>query len=420
LIREDGNFLKKKGRVMESHMALTAHSSAHVAFRGYSCPYEPFEEALLHFVLREYATCVGRLFLDRHRDVLGNASRGLTDALESWLDGDFSIDCPIDPVFGEAGWALNAANSADHVAAGCAMALYLGSKGLSGHWDASLPEARTLRWGAIILPRAKAIAVESDGDEALIEARLDGADHRVQLHRTETGWQSTSDSLPQLDFDRLHLTILPRGTLEMKLPAHVLAEAVESIEPAMLDSFREALAILHRYVPAYVPWVGRVLTHAFLLSPQRGYVESGSLEHYLGFVHFSAYTNPAALGELLIHEASHQYFNILCLLGSFDDGTDERLYYSTAVRRPRPLSRIGIAYHAFANVLIYYRECIAGGIDDDGWCARHLERWTADLGVLEEPLRRNPALTNIGRALCEPLFERLALYHLCTTDARQD
>jgi HEXXH motif-containing protein len=133
------------------------------------------------------------------------------------------------------------------------------------------------------------------------------------------------------------------------------------------------------------------------------------MENYLGFSHFSAYSNAAALAELLIHEAAHQYFNVLCLLGPFDDGTDQTLYHSSAVGRPRPLDRIGVAYHAFANVMIYYRECVAKGIQDDGWCARHIESWTEGLRVLEQPLRGNPALTDIGKALCEPLIERVPL-----------
>jgi HEXXH motif-containing protein len=217
------------------------------------------------------------------------------------------------------------------------------------------------------------------------------------------------ERMPQIAFNPWKLTIVPRHALEMKLPEHVLREALGSIKPSAIENFTQALLILSQYVPAYIPWIGRTLTHAFLLDPKEGFVESGSVEYYLGFAHFSAYANPAGIAELLIHEASHQYFNILCLLGPFDDGTDKELYHSTAVRRPRPLDRIGVAYHAFANVLIYYRECLAGGIDDDGWCERHLERWTTDLRILEKPLRQNPALTNVGRSLCEPLIERLRL-----------
>ncbi len=390
-------------------MGVAARPSLSQNLRGFSCPYEHFDESLFSLLIREHAAIVGRLFTDQYRETLTKNSCGLSDALENWIEEDFSIESPLDPAFGEALWAIVDCDPGKSVAAGCAIALYLGSQGLPSTWSAQLSEARTLRWGEYVIPRAESLAVESNGRQAFIEWRINGTANRVQLSRTEAGWESAMERMPQVAFDPWKLRILPRHTLEMKLPEHVVREALGSIKPSELENFTQALLILSQYVSAYIPWIGRTLTHAFLLDPKQGYVESGSVEYYLGFAHFSAYANPAAIAELLIHEASHQYFNILRLLGPFDDGTDKELYYSTAVRRPRPLDRIGVAYHAFANVLIYYRECLAGGIDDDGWCERHLERWTRDLRILEKPLRQNRALTNIGRSLCEPLIERLQL-----------
>ncbi|MGH9631137.1 MAG: aKG-HExxH-type peptide beta-hydroxylase, partial [Bryobacteraceae bacterium] len=333
----------------------------------------------------------------------------LADALQVWLDGGFSVARPSDPAFGQAQSALGAAVPAEVVDGGCAIALYLASEGLPAKWDVRLSKARTFRWGAFVLPAAERIAIESDGRAAVIETRNNGASHRIQFHGGAAEWTSGLSPMARIGVAEGALTVLPREALDFQLPDHVLSEALDHIEPHMLETFRQAVSILEQYVPAYIPWVRRALSHIFLLNPQQGRVESGSMENYLGFSHFSAYSNAAALAELLIHEAAHQYFNIVCLLGPFDDGTDETLYYSTAVGRARPLDRIGVAYHAFANVMIYYRECVAKGIQDDGWCARHIESWTEGLRVLEQPLRGNPALTDIGRALCEPLIERVRL-----------
>ncbi|HEX5707813.1 MAG TPA: HEXXH motif-containing putative peptide modification protein, partial [Pyrinomonadaceae bacterium] len=110
---------------------------------------------------------------------------------------------------------------------------------------------------------------------------------------------------------------------------------------------------------------------------------------------------------MLVHESSHLYLHLLCRLGPINDGTDKTLYYSPAVRRPRPLERILVAYHAFANMSLLYRLCMEVGIDDEGYCALNQEKTLPQLEQLEAPLLDNPALTPIGRALFEPLYRRL-------------
>lgn len=393
----------------ESSSPLSLETSA---LRGFSCPFELFPEHLHDLLLREHATGVVQLALDRHGDEIRSASDGLPDVLQSWLDNGIAVR-PSDPSFGQAQCALRGTVPAEVIDGSCAIALYLASEGLPACWDVRLSRARRLRWGGFLLPPAERIRAESDGRAAAVETWNNGARQCIEFHGEfhgrAAGWTSSLTPMARIRVGEGTLTVLPREALDLELPEHVTAEALDHIEPGMMEPFREAVSILEQYVPEYVAWVRRALTHIFLLNPQQGRVESGSMENYPGFSHFSAYSSAAALAELLIHEAAHQYFNVLCLLGPFDDGTDETLYYSTAVKRPRPLDRIGVAYHAFANVMIYYRECVAKGIQDDGWCARHIESWTEGLRVLERPLRGNPALTNIGRALCEPLIERVRL-----------
>jgi HEXXH motif-containing protein len=145
----------------------------------------------------------------------------------------------------------------------------------------------------------------------------------------------------------------------------------------------------------------------FLIQPQVRHIQSGSIAKYFGVIHVSASPSVPAIAELLVHEASHQYFHLLCLLEAFDDGSDANLYYSPAVRTDRPLERIGVAYHAFANILLFYDSCLTSGIDDGGYCRRNREALSPDVARLEAPLRGSDALTSVGRALSEPLMERL-------------
>ena len=71
---------------------------------------------------------------------------------------------------------------------------------------------------------------------------------------------------------------------------------------------------------------------------------------------------PMDIAEVLVHECAHQYFYLLAYVGPYDDGSDERLYWSPPLRRNRPLSRILMAYHALANVRLFYAAVRASGM----------------------------------------------------------
>jgi HEXXH motif-containing protein len=77
------------------------------------------------------------------------------------------------------------------------------------------------------------------------------------------------------------------------------------------------------------------------------------------------------------------------------------------VQRDRPLDRILVAYHAFANMLLFYRTVLRSGLADDPYCVEMETRLSRELEHLERPLRGNPALTPTGVDLSEPLMEQL-------------
>ncbi len=129
--------------------------------------------------------------------------------------------------------------------------------------------------------------------------------------------------------------------------------------------------------------------------------------HAPGIVLVSWSADPVEVAEMLVHESSHQYFHLLSRLGKVDDGSDEGEYFSPAVQRSRPLSRILIGYHAFANVLLFYRALLRNGFTDDPHCRATETRLCHDVELLELPLRDNPALTQIGRDLTQPLMEQV-------------
>jgi HEXXH motif-containing protein len=74
----------------------------------------------------------------------------------------------------------------------------------------------------------------------------------------------------------------------------------------------------------------------------------------------------------------------------------------------RPLTRILTAYHALANVRLFYQACREAGVDDGGYLAVNEAVMDDAVAQLDTPLRRNPALTPLGRAMYAPLAERIA------------
>jgi HEXXH motif-containing protein len=99
--------------------------------------------------------------------------------------------------------------------------------------------------------------------------------------------------------------------------------------------------------------------------------------------------------------------SLLNRLGEFDDGSDPALYYSPIRHTGRPIRWILIAYHAFANVLLFYRCCAANGLDKDPYCRLNEKVLVPQLEQLEGALRKSRALTPLGRALWEPLAAKI-------------
>jgi HEXXH motif-containing protein len=130
-------------------------------------------------------------------------------------------------------------------------------------------------------------------------------------------------------------------------------------------------------------------------------VHSGSFDGYFGVIYATPTAEIIRLAEMLIHESSHQHFHLLTRLAPLAE-EDERLFYSPFARAQRHADRILLAYHAFANVELFYRACLERGIQT----ARALDgiaRFQADLDAVERVLADEAALTPIGRELLEAL-----------------
>lgn len=130
----------------------------------------------------------------------------------------------------------------------------------------------------------------------------------------------------------------------------------------------------------------------------------------------SQITSPAAISEtaeMLVHECSHQYFNLALRFGLMKQ-PDAPDCYSPLTQSKRPLDRILVGYHAFGNVLLLYRQFKDAGIPA---LPARLETTSESMVVLGDTLSREyeDGLTEFGKALYLPLRDRLREYDLLST-----
>jgi len=385
--------------------------------------YKETLDSLVPTIANEYAAGLTGACLRRHIAAIELSSVGLVDYLTAWVAdpwgsvGDNTLAKPQharpllgwDYSFGDAYRAYFTLD-ADQTRVFASIATHLAACGISGAWRTHFAGSTRLRWDNWLLPAADFLSVETDGTSATVEYSGPEGAGKVSLRMSDGSWNTEdAEKLHKIDIHGVTFTVLVRKALAMRDYEDLTERALSAVDARRLGVFIEALDILAENAPEYLPWIARTFHQLFLLIPKSGKIESGSVEHYLGLIHLTEHFEPLPIAELLVHEATHQYMNILMKLEPLDDGSDTKLYWSPAVETVRPVSKIVAAFHAFGNVLLFYRRCRERGMVNSPECDRQhalLSGWMRDL---IPPITDNPALTKSGRALCEPLGQIIAV-----------
>lgn len=367
------------------------------ALRGFSTPFEPFDEDLLATIALEYARAGLDVFLERAAEHVEEVSEGLVPALESAeLDFETVWNTSFGHLVPAVAWGGRETRRRDAAGAG----LRLAWAGQSARWSIDLADAAPFRFGRWVIPGGRRIEVDAAGDR--VDVVADGT--QVRFVREDGEW--AAEGAERLTVVRGIVLIDGRGVVPGDFDREPI---VERVPPEFIAALEAGLDLLAAHAPGHVRWVHRVLRELIVTVHEPGRVSSGSSSGNTALAHMSALPNPIAVAETLVHECAHLHYNAVTRIEPVDDGSDERTYYSPAVRMERSIERILLAYHAFANILALYRVFDEAGVEHDGYLGRHLPRLTHEIEQLEAPLRGNPALTSVGRALAEPLMERLRL-----------
>ena len=247
--------------------------------------------------------------------------------------------------------------------------------------------------------------------DALSQPQQDSA---VHVATALTAWSDQINTRPAIAASDAVLFTRGRYSFELAFSDRLGPDDEQFLRDQALDrshtesvrtTLNAAFDLIDRYAPEYGPWVLRLLKR---LIPLEGGLanscQSGSSRLDAGACHMAFPCEPEALAEMLVHESTHQYYYLLTRAGRVEDGTDSDLYFSPAKQCGRPIYFILIAYHAFANVLLFSSRCLAAGYADPrDYLNRNVSELKGWMDTFESHLNQTNALTSIGTALWVPL-----------------
>ena len=377
-------------------------------YTGFSCPLESFDESLAQTIAGEYARSVLGIFAERFAHLF--SKNGLDDLFSSLIHTDLPLELAWSSDLGNLYKATKSGDEDQAMKNAAAFALMAGAKGFGGEWRLELSKATKFFWDDWALPVCDKLTVISSDASASIKLSLDGDQTQVSFVRSLDGWKCETPEravrLPSFGSGKHRLVLLPGyATLDHGVFKDVSALALETFSPALIEVLTQALDLLEEHLPHYFNWVVRIIRRVVVLHAGPNVLHSGSPENQHGMILISDNSRVLSVAEMLIHESSHQYLELLNKLGPTVDPGHTELYYSPAKQCDRPLHKILLAYHAFANVMLFYRGVAECGIGDSR-SAKFQNVLNDELRQLEQPLLENDAILPIGRALVKPLIER--------------
>ncbi|MEO1367644.1 MAG: HEXXH motif-containing putative peptide modification protein, partial [Acidobacteriota bacterium] len=377
-----------------------------IPLSGFSCPREPFDLELRETIVRTYHRELWRLFHREHRRALETRAPSLAESVDADLrQADY--ETLWDRALGRLHPPFRQDVDPAAVVAGVGLRLLELEKSRHADWSCRFAAPAGLRFSRFLLPPTRGLSVETFGDS--LEIRLDG--RRLSFERRAGRWLDASaepaTELPVVDVAGREILVV---TADLTLDGGVLDGTLrrdDLDEGALQRSVSAAMTLLGDHCPEYVGWIREVLRGLAPLVPVPNRMHSGTHKGWPGIITTSLNVSAPALAEILVHECSHQYFQQLRWLSPLHDRNDPTEYFSPVKGRPRPIDKILLAYHAFANVLIMNRTLLDRGAGGD-YCRRNQEELVDQLSTLELALEGSSALTESGRALFEPLVPRVA------------
>jgi hypothetical protein len=361
------------------------------SFSALSCPFEGDLTRTSTTLLTAIAEPTCRMFLERFGEALGFDSKHQSD-----LTVYFTVCPTFKQLWTSALPACLVAVVTDDVeaarSAACDLVLHGCQYGLNGSYAFLLPKPRIVLLGSRLVKLHGITYI--DGDAGLV---CNGhAEYRVRsenkLGPDARKLQPSLCKFEVFDKDR------QPTWFDLDIP---LVSKISAIEEANL---REAYEILSSISPLYYEWVSLVVNHIAVVDAPDARICSASSSLLWGTVAITASASPLRVCEMLIHEASHQYFHLFERL--FSPACPDKEFFSPLKNRLRPLSKLMLGYHAFGNVFLFFACCAAiPPLRDE--CLKYLPPIASDLRQLAPPVEDPNNWTPFGTAIIQPLVAQL-------------
>lgn len=384
------------------------------AFYWASCPQKPFDNELFEEIAISYWSSVTAKYVQTVAAEIPRHSQLVLDFLQDWFEKNDSITFRQvwDPSFGDQVNRMMFGHTGDPAAPLANIALKLTYHGVPGTWSVKFAKPQTLRFGTFILNEVSSIGCRDTG---AVSVSCENSDHsaRHEIVLQDGDWQcETLRKMPAFGPKDSPILLLPSSALAEGEFTEIKQELLDDIPEASRASFQQTYKVLNQTMPHYAQWFERVITHVMVLPNQGSTIRSGSIRTIPGAVHMSDSRNVIRLGEMLVHEASHQYYHLALHLMQDHYEEPSNLYYSAVKGRERPLSSVILAYHAFANVILYYDACRKAGLDDqDHYIDRHYDNTVSDVESLSNVINGVSSLSALGHGIVAPLEAQLRGVH---------
>lgn len=360
-------------------------------------------------IVCEEAGGYSEIFLERFADDLQARSEGLVDCLqfESAQGLPFGVAWSA-----EFSWLTRSVTdpSIDPVTSAVRTAVKLSEAGRWSDWSCRLGAPAIFRAGHCFLPDVMSVASQSDGDTVTLSfGHLDGDVTRIEMSASQSQWNppACGIALSPIDFQGDRIACLTRESFAaVDFRLNDMPWTIGG-ETETRKSCAAGLKLLQEAAPKFAPWVGHVVRNVVPLTADR-YIRSQSASDYPGTIALSSPASRTAIAEMFVHESSHQYYHILERFEPVQDPASNESYYSPVKKTQRPLCMILLAYHAFANVILFYRACLDAGIAESEQCELNIARHLPELRAMEQSLASSHSLTDAGRLLFDPLAELIA------------
>jgi len=393
-------------------------------YSGFSCPQVGLDKEFLELVVTEHARQSVQKFIECYNGRMELRGRGLGSVLSNWLQCTDAFETVWNSAFGEAFAAVFRSGADDIERRAAMLALRLHECRHAGDWKLQLSKPVRFRFDRWLLPPADAIEVSATPQAVTLNLRTANIWRTTTFQQSENGWETNNgvEALLVLTRPGIRWTILTAESLAPSSIALLQTEVfgyadadVDTQPELLLHASDTAVSLIAEFAGIYLAWVSNVIRELVPLRARSGIFNNGSIDLSPGVIcvsnSVSNQENPWSLAEVLVHEASHQHLYIARRLGRMDDGKDDSLYFSPFRNTGRPIYNILITYHAFANIVLFYRTALAHGLSADVSSARAVQRRAKELEEklqpLDQALQSTKSLTPLGRALWEPLREQL-------------